>query len=204
MKGPVRTLRYFAGLGLLLLVLLCGGIVPAGAETGPDDSYQLQPGDRVAIKIYPEDEFIKGSETEISTEGNITIPLVGRVPVGGKSVAEAEKILAAILDRDYLVDPEVVIEVLEYKTLNFVVLGEVKKPGTYQFPPGKTSLTLLQAISEAGGFSDIANIKKIVIRRKTSGRETVLHANADNIIRGRDPDVQLQAEDIVHVSESLF
>ena len=169
-----------------------------------DDSYLLQPSDKVHIKIYPEDEYIKGGEMEIRSEGNITLPLVGKVHVAGKTVIQAEKAIAEILGKDYLVDPEVVIEVLEYKKQTVVVLGQVKKPGTFQFPAGSTKLTLLQAISMAGGFADVANTKKIKIMRKSSEKKQVMQANAEAIISGQEQDVELEAGDVVHVPESLF
>ena len=167
-------------------------------------SYILQPGDRVSIKIYPEDEYIKGGEMEVSSEGNITLPLVGKVAVAGKHVIESERAIAGILSADYLVNPEVVMEVLQYKKQSVVILGQVKKPGTYQFPAGSSHLTLLQAISMAGGFSDIANIKRIKVMRKAGGKNGVIHANAESIISGKDPDVELEPGDVIHVSESLF
>lgn len=168
------------------------------------DSYLLQPGDRVKIKIYPEDEYLKGGEIEVSSEGNITMPLIGKVPVGGLTVAEAERALVILIDRDYIVDPEVVIDVLKYKKQSVVILGQVVKPGTYEFPPDVTHMTLLQAISMAGGFSDIANIKKIKVMRKGNGKKEVIRANAEDIIGGKDPDVELESGDIVNVMESLF
>lgn len=176
--------------------------LPPGEESS--EGYLLQPGDRLTVKIYPEDEYLKGGEMEVSAEGNITLPLVGRVPVGGMTVLEAEKELVKIIDRDYIVNPEVVIDVLKYKKQSVVVLGQVKTPGTYEVPAGTTRVTLLQAISLAGGFSDIANIKKIKIMRTVGGKKEVLRANAEAIIGGEEEDVELEAGDVVHVMESLF
>lgn len=168
------------------------------------DDYLLQPGDRVNIKIYPEDAYLKGGEIDISSEGNITLPLAGRINVAGKKVAEAERKIADILDADYLVNPEVVVEVLEYKKQSFVVLGQVKKPGTYQFSAGSTHMTLLQAVSMAGGFSDIANVKKIKIIRGEGDKKKVIDADAEAMINGSESDIDLEAGDVIHVSESLF
>lgn len=169
-----------------------------------EDSYLLQPGDRIAVKVYPEDEYIKGGEMEISSEGNITLSLVGKVSVVGMSVIQAERELARLIDADYIVNPEVVIDVLKYKKQSVVILGQVKTPGTYEFPPGKTKVTLLQAISMAGGFSDIANIKKIKVMRKAGGKNEVIRANAEAIISGEEQDVDLESGDVIHVMESLF
>ena len=198
-------------MGIAAMALFSSAVLRA-AEDAPSqipgvapEDYTLQAGDRVTIRIYPEDEYLKGGEMEVSSEGNITLPLVGKIFVAGKTVVEAQKVIVGLLAEDYLVNPEVVIEVLQYKKQSFVVLGQVKKPGTYEIPPGAKSVTLLQAISIAGGFSDIANIKKIKVMRKTGGGESQsIHANAESIIAGSQPDVELRPGDIVHVSESRF
>lgn len=191
---------------LILMTSTLGGanvFSPVGAaENTAGDEYLLRPGDRVEIKIYPEDDFLKGGKSEISSEGNITLPIIGKISVAGRKVIEAERAIAEILAADYLVNPEVVIQVSEYKTRSLVVLGAVSKPGTYQFPEGATQLSLLQAISLAGGFNEVANVKKIKVMRKSSGK--VIRANAESIIGGSTPDVLLEADDVIHVSESLF
>lgn len=166
--------------------------------------YRLQEGDRVLVKIYPEDEFIKGGEMKLGSEGVVTIPLVGKISVAGKTIDEAQKEIADVLGKDYLVNPEVVIEVLKYKKHSFSVLGQVKRPGTYEIPPGAKTVALLKGISMAGGFSDIANIKKIKVMRKSEGGNQVIKANAEAIIGGTEDDISLEAGDVVHVSESLF
>ena len=194
--------------GALAAVLLhaAGDVYSAeaggGRRAGVDKSYTLHVGDKLNIKIYPEDEYLKGGDVEVSSEGNITLPLVGKIAVAGLDVVKAEQTIAEVLSVDYLVNPQVVIEVLEYQASNFVVLGEVVKPGTYQFPAGVSRIPLLHAVSMAGGFSEVANIKKIKIMRKSTGE--TLRANAEEIISGRERDMEIVANDVIHVSESLF
>lgn len=172
-----------------------------------DKDYVLQPGDRIKITIYPEDEIIRGTTMEVSSEGNITLPLAGKFNVAGKSAIDAEHEIAEVLDRDYLVNPEVVIEVSEKyaaeKEKTVVLLGQVKSPGSHPFPKAGR-FTLLQAIAVAGGFSDVANIKKIKIVRGGSEKGEVLRANAEAIISGNAPDIELEDGDIINVAESIF
>ena len=168
------------------------------------DGYALQPGDKISIKIYPSDEYIKNTETEITPDGNITLPLIGKLAIAGKTPVEASETIAKILDADYLVNPEVVVEVMQYTEQSIVVLGEVKRPGTYKIPEGARHISLIQAISLAGGFSDIANIKKIQIMRRENGGTRTINANAEEILNGKQRDIELQPEDAVNVSESLF
>jgi len=167
---------------------------------------KLEIGDRLLVKIFPEDQYIKGGEMVVSSEGDITLPLIGKVRVEGKQIVEAEREILGLLAQDYLVNPVVVIEVTkeirkDEKALS--VLGQVQKPGTYQIPElGK--LTLLQLISMAGGFTDVANVKKIKIIRKEKGKVSIIRANAEAIIAGNQPDIELAEGDLIHVGESLF
>jgi polysaccharide biosynthesis/export protein len=206
-KISQRKLKRWALWSVLLLTL--SGAPELGAQNPPsaahaevDSSYVFQPGDRLKIKIYPEDEFIRGGEMEVSSDGGITLSLVGKIQIGGKSVLESERIIGELLERDYIINPQVVIEVLKYQSGSFIVLGQVTRPGTYNFPPGALKVTLLQAVSLAGGFSEIANIKRIKVVRKKTGES--LQVSAEDIITGRRPDVEISVDDMIHVSESRF
>ncbi len=166
--------------------------------------YVLKNGDKVSITIYPTDEYIRGGSMQISPRGTVTLPLLGQIEIAGLKVVEAQEKLADLLNEDYLVEPNVVIEISQFKQQSFVILGQVKSPGTFQFPPGEVHLSFLQAMSIAGGFSEIANIKKIKIIRDEEGKKRVIRVNAEKVISGKDPDVEIKPNDIIHVSESLF
>jgi protein involved in polysaccharide export with SLBB domain len=185
-------------------VLLLGASSNLYAEAGKevDASYILQTGDRIDIKIYPEDEFLKGGEAEVSSQGYVTIPLVGKIKAANQSVLDVENKIAEVLAEDYIANPQVVIEVLQYQASTFAVLGQVSRPGSYELPVGGRKMTLLEAISTAGGFNDIANTKKIKIMRKSTG--AVLRINVESIISGNEQDIEILHDDVIHVSESLF
>ncbi len=171
---------------------------------------KIEVGDKVTVKIYPEDQYIKGATMEVSSEGTITLPLLGRINLQGLALLEAEKKITEILAKDYLVNPIVVVEaedrIIEKKEkvkVSLSILGQVQKPGPYTFPPtGK--MTLLELISKAGGFTDVANAKNIKIIRKKNDKTTAIRANAESIIGGKDPDIDLEPDDVVHVGESFF
>ncbi len=213
----MKRAEYFLG-GLLFMCLMRNPALFAGPQSADasllaskkevEKAYVLEAGDRIRVKIYPDDPFIRGGDMQISSDGNITLSLLGKVHVEGKPVNEVERLLSEKIDQDYIVSPEVVIEVLQFREKSVVLLGEVRKPGTYPFPQGATQMTLLEAVSLAGGFSDIANIKKVkIIRKRAEGTgevKEILHANAEAIISGEQEDVPLESGDVVHVSESLF
>lgn len=221
------------GLGFFLMIAMgCQG-VPVSAEPAPQGAKEATPppsdeaaaptkdegkvasgkdrmiavGDRVRVKIYPEDEFIKSSETEVSSEGAISLPMIGQVKVLGLKVVDAEREIVKLLAEDYLVNPVVVIEVVEAEAgkgkRSVSILGQVQKPGSYDFVGGQ-KLTLLRVISMAGGFTDIANASKIKVIRKEKGKSRVIRANAEAIISGKNPDIELEPGDVIHVGESFF
>ena len=187
------------------LAALQGG----GETTSTNKVEKLQAGDHLNVKIYPEDEYIKGGDMVVSNEGDITLALIGKIKVNGLKPSEAEREIVKLLAQDYLVNPVVVIEVTrniaKEARASVSILGQVQKPGTYQLPQeGEKKLTLLQLISMAGGFTDVANVKKIKIIRKAGGKAEVIRANAEAIISGAQADIELKEQDVVHVGESLF
>lgn len=176
----------------------------ADVKRNVDADYLIKSGDKINIKIFPEDQYIRGGQYEVTPEGNVTLPLIGKVIVAGKTISEASDDLRQIIDKDYIISPEVVIELLGYKVETFVVLGQVQKPGTLNMPAGATELTFLQAISLAGGFSQIANIKKVKIIRVIEGQRKIIRLNAESIISGEAEDIRIEPGDVIHVSESMF
>jgi len=220
MAGNMRHARHFdrliSVLALTLAMSLFLPILPSPAEEKSpvsvekskrkdiDDAYQLRSGDRVSIEIYPEDEYVRGGEMTITDNGNVFISSVGTVTIKSKTIGDAEDMIRDIL-REYFVSPEVVIHLLNPEEMNIVILGEVKRPGAIAFPVGKARFTLMEAIALAGGFTEIANVKKIkIVRKQEDGKAKNFRANAEKIIDGKDEDILLQPRDLIHVGESFF
>ena len=180
---------------------------PAKEKPAGKGASRIQAGDRILIKIYPEDEYIKGGENQVSSEGEIALSLLGKIKIQGMTLSEAEQKLAELLSKDYLVNPVVVIEFVkrsfEEKKPSVSVLGQVQKPGSYDINPDQ-KFTVLKVLSMAGGFTDIANPKRIKVVRKEGGKNRVIRANAEAIISGKAQDVELEPGDVVHVGESFF
>ncbi len=147
--GRARARR----LSLLLLVL------PWGIAWGGDTSleYALNAGDTIRIYVYGEPE-LTFDEVLIGQNGRIAYPFLGTLTVAGGTVNEVQTALINGLKPDYLIDPRVSVDIVKYR--QFYVNGEVKNPGGIDFQPG---LTLLKAISLAGGFTERANKKNITV-----------------------------------------
>lgn len=189
--------------------LFFSGCAGVGIKGGPDDSsaleaeteYLINPKDVLEIQIYPDADLNR--ELAVSPKGTISFPLIGEVQVEGLSVTNAEKKLTALLEKDYLVYPQVHIRIKEFHTLTISLLGEVNRPGPYKLgQEGET--TLLEAIAMAGGFSNIANVKKIKIIRVEGGEKKTYLVNGEDILKGEKKDVPLKANDLIVVEQSWF
>lgn len=170
-------------------------------ENDRDDSpYVIGSQNLLQVKIFGEANV--NQLYRVDEDGYIKHALAGRVKVGGLTVAEAEKDLEQRLDGDYIINPQVTVFVLEYS--HFSIIGEVRKPGNYELS-GKVSV--IKAISIAGGFTPIANQKGVqIIRKNSGGTEAKITVDTTRVTQFGDLSAEedLQAEDVVVVPKSFF
>ncbi|GAT34904.1 polysaccharide export outer membrane protein [Terrimicrobium sacchariphilum] len=193
-------------IGLLIagaLVMGSGTQVSAQATNEESSNYKLTANDLLDFRVFQEPEL--DAVVRISGDGTATFPLVGNVTIGGKTISEAIDILKSRYKDGYLVSPQVNLTVRAYAKQRFTVLGQVQKPGAYEMQ-GTESVSLLQAIGLAGGYTRIADPANITVKRRESdGKERVIRFNAKRMARGGDDaSFMLKAGDVVTVGESLF
>lgn len=167
------------------------------------ENYKIAPSDLIEITVFREDELNRA--IRVNQDGEISFPFVGTVRVGGKSIIEAEKAIASGLS-EYLKQPQVTIFVKEYSARQIYVLGEVKSPGAFPLPT-EASLTVLEAISMAGGFTPVAAQDRTrVIRTGEDGKPQNFTISISAITKSgqKDKDIPLSASDVVFVPQSLF
>ncbi len=167
-----------------------------------DDSYKVSIGDILNIQVYQEEDL--SGDFEVKEDGTITYPLIGAVKVINLNKSDVENSITQLLEKDYLSNPYLHVSIKTYHQRNIMVLGCVQRPGSYSFPQDNT-ITLLQAISMAGGFSGYAaaNGTKIV-RTSSDGKKSTIDPRMNDIINGRRKDVDLVPNDLVFVPERLF
>jgi polysaccharide export outer membrane protein len=166
----------------------------------PVESTTLGPGDVFHMQIVGEKELPQ--EYQVASDGTVDLPYIHTVRVAGLEPQQVARLVRDRLVQDkILTDPSIVVTVKEYKSKSITVLGQVQKPGSFPLTPG---LTLLQAISQAGGFTSIANKDRVNLTRQgKTGRKTVV-LSVDAITEGRSPDLALQAGDSIYVHERVF
>lgn len=185
-------------------LIFCLSFTPFGfAERSVDmGGYRIGSENVLQIDVYYGRDRELSRKVRVSSRGRITFPLLGEVEAAGLTVAELENKLTEMLDRDYLVNPQVSVFIEKYSTVS--ILGQVKEPGSFEI---KGSLTLIELISLAGGFTKIASTNDVrIIRTQPDGTKTTMKVKAHDIInRGREEDdIQLESGDIVTVPESFF
>jgi protein involved in polysaccharide export with SLBB domain len=173
--------------------LLLGGLLLAayGCSSGGSNAYvrlpppsektAVGPGDIVVIQIVGEKDLPQ--EYQVASDGTVNIPYIQTLPVVGLEPRDiAAMVRQKLIEKKILVDPTVVVQVKEYHSRTVIMLGQVAKPGSFPLTPG---LTLMQAISLAGGLTAIADDDKVTLTRK-------------------EADVPLQAGDRIYVYQRLF
>jgi polysaccharide export outer membrane protein len=123
--------------------------VVSAQESQASDShrYRVGVGDVLEVESFDHEEI--SGEFPVEETGEITYPLLGSVPVVGRTTSDIARLLEELLERDYYVDVQLQVEVQQYRSQPVTVLGEVGRPGTY-YLTGRTTLT--QLLSEAGGL----------------------------------------------------
>jgi protein involved in polysaccharide export with SLBB domain len=166
-------------------------IVPMAAAGGgsPGDSNKLGPNDRLRITVFGQPTLT--GEYTLDGNGVLAFPLIGNVPANGSTTIQLQQAIAAKLQPDYMVNPNVSAEVITRRP--FYVIGEVQKPGNY---PYVTDMTAVNAIAMAGGFTRRARKNDFYIRRlDKDGKVVRIEANVGTV---------LQAGDTLEVRERVF
>lgn len=172
------------------------------AQVRQSPAYVLQPGDLVEVKVFMEEDMDR--TLRISGNGGITYPLVGNIQIAGCTIEQAEDRVSQAL-RTYLKNPQVSMLIKEYGNKTVYVLGQVKKPASIEIPPEKT-LTILEAITSAGGFTDVAAVSKVRVLRMENGQQKTIDVDVTQITKqgNKSMDIALQPGDVVFVPQSLF
>ncbi|MDY6950015.1 MAG: polysaccharide biosynthesis/export family protein [Thermodesulfobacteriota bacterium] len=170
------------------IVLLCLGACVAGFSCWTDDclaesespSYIVGPGDILNIYVWKEPDLTQ--DLTVMSDGRITFPLIGEIMVQGHSVTALKERITEKL-KAYVTAPEVTVILRESHSRRIYTLGKLNRPGPY---PLEADMTVLQALSTAGGFAEWADTKSILIIRRTGTRERQLRFDYEGFISGKN------------------
>jgi polysaccharide export outer membrane protein len=169
----------------------------SGAYEGASD-YRIGGQDLLEISVFGIDEL--SQTVRVNSNGQISLPLIGAVLAGGKTIPELEADIAAALKKGYLQDPQVTVFIKEFASQRMTLEGAINNPGIYPLT-GKT--TLLQAIAMAGGVDDkVADLKGVVVFRQINGKRMGAVFDLAQVRNGTMPDPQVYGDDIIVVEQS--
>jgi len=187
-------------------------IVPASASRPSNSSYVLGPDDHVGIRALDVDE-IDGRTLNVDLQGNLDVPLVGRIRVTGLTPDQLQKEIETRLSK-YVRNPQVTVTVSEYRSRPFSVVGAVNQPGVYSLTGNDT---LVQALSKAGGIRPDASDTIIITRANefgeiplpsarpdASGKFSTAEISVKSLMNGKDPreNVGLRPTDVITVPKA--
>jgi len=156
-----------------------GAAPPAAAKTASDDEYQIGAGDVLQISVWGEQTASVPSAV-VRPDGKISMPLLKEVAVSGLTPAQLEKTIAEQLDQ-FIKGANVTVVVSQINSKKIYLLGAVKKEGTINY---SYRMTVMQALSEAGGLTDYAKRRKIYVIRNEGGKEYRLPFDYDAVVKG--------------------
>ena len=185
--------------------------VPLSTET--NTSYTLSVNDLIRFEVYKEADL--QGERRVDQDGTISLPLIQTVRIGGKTIAEARALIRGLYEKDYLVSADVDITVMvkaqtnkvaevKPKVYKFTVSGQVKKPGIVEIPEGE-KVTLVEAILQAGDFTNIANKNKVSIMRLEKGAQKVYVEDVEAMmINPKSKRFEILPGDVISVKQTIF
>jgi polysaccharide export outer membrane protein len=154
---------------------------PQGEVVVDSDRYLIGPEDVLYIHVWNEEALSK--TVPVRMDGKISLPLLDEVQAAGLTPLQLQEVLIQKL-KEFIEVANVSVAVTEANSFKVYVSGQVKNPGVYRL---RSETSLLQIIPMAGGFTEWANQKKILVIRKENGKEKRITANYKKIVKGDDP-----------------
>ena len=173
----------------------------AAAQTAPkkpatdDPNYVIGPQDVLDISVWKEPELTR--PVPVRPDGKISMPLLNDVQAAGKTPLQLAADITTGLKK-FVTDPQVTVIVTTINSQRVFILGEVNRAGAYPLLP---NMTVLQALSSAGGFTIYANLKKIYVLRVEDGKQVKHPFNYKDVLAGKaaDQNIFVKAGDTIVV-----
>jgi len=167
----------------LIIAVACCWSVAVDAQLSPFAEYRIGPSDVLTVSVWQQEELTR--TVTVRSDGAITFPLLGDLPVAGLTPLELRDILATrLVEYINVMVSEVTVSVEELNSYYVSVMGEVRAPGRFQF---QSRITVVDALAEAGGFTAFAATSKVLILRQENGVTRRIPFDYRGLSRGRRP-----------------
>lgn len=180
-----------------LLLLACA---TAGRAQGKDPAYVIGPRDQIQIKV-DEDTRLNGN-SRVAEDGTVNVPLLGDVPVAGKTALEAAAQLKKLWEDKYMQHATVDVQVTDFRSRPISIIGSVKLPGNLGF---SGRWTLLEALTAAGGLGENHGNVAYILRRADNGLSDQVTIDLDDLLLRGDPklNIPIYANDLINVPATV-
>ena len=176
-----------AGWLAVALIVVFWAIAPA-ALGQVQQEYRIGPGDKLNITVFGHADL--SGEVLVDGSGRVSLPLLGQIDANDKTITELQADITVALDRDFIINPRISIEVVNYRP--FFILGQVNKPGSYPYIEG---MSVRMAVALAGGYTRRAREDPVVIIRANDPEQAAQQV---------DPDTRVLPGDTIKVERRLF
>ena len=157
----------------------CASVPGAELPTINQVEYRIGAGDEIALNVFRE-ETLSGN-FQVTEAGTISLPLAGEIQAAGKTIAEFRNDLTTLLASEYVRDPNVTVSVVNYRPV--YVLGEVTRPGEYEY---SANMTVFALVAKAGGFTYRADDNVVYIRHKDAIEERAYRLTSGGVVMPGD------------------
>jgi polysaccharide export outer membrane protein len=172
-----------------------------GAQAAVNGDYVIRGGDTIEMIVYREQDL--SIRSKVGKDGMVQLPLLGEVKMGGLTVRAATALIRAKYNADYLVEPQIYLNVAAYNATKFTIIGQVNKPGAYEYSESEP-LGLLEAIGMAGGFTRIADRGHVIVKRREGGMVRTMKVNAKKLTDSGIDQFLIQSGDVINIGESWY
>lgn len=176
--------------------LVFGGGLVARAQVG--ESYRIQPTDILIIEVVNELQ-LGAKEFRVTASGEIAYPYIGSLKVLDLSPVAVQAKVKELLEADYLVNAQVIVQVKEYRKRLIYVHGQVNRPGPVEIP-AERKMTVIEALTTAGGLTRLARSSDIQLTR--AGRSEPMRFSMEELTKNPDKAVNVEPGDVIFVPES--
>ena len=160
--------------------------------------YRIGTEDLLEIQVFGVDQLSR--TVRVNSRGQISLPLIGSLDVGGLTAQEAETLVAAKLTENFMQNPQVSLFIKEYTSQRITVEGAVARPGIY---PLRGQTSLLQTLALAGGGASMSDLNEVMLfRTDTNGNRSTLTYDVERIRKGELGDPTVVNDDIIVVKRS--
>jgi len=199
----IAALRWALAVLCVVALTACSGPRPGPPKNLPPpvESTQVGPGDLLEVSVVGEKDLPR--EFRVQPDGTIDFPYIDRVKIEGLEPQQiVDLIRQKLTAQQILMNPQVSLIVKQYASKKVSVIGQVQKPQQYPWTDG---MKLVDAVSQAGGFTAIADSNHVVLTRTARDGKTVTAiVSVDAITDGTQSDIPLQAGDTIKVEARVF